>query len=190
MKTVADRNHGRRWDQPPAPRTTGGVERAVFELLRLAIGSGSRNVSSGDRWHPRRSVDMLFQLGGERVVVEYDAAYFHPSHGDDFDRSRQAFEVLGAYVIRIRERPLETRGFDGFVHPIGVPRNPDPQLCAAAVLLHLDHILFLDGVITQDWRGEPMHRATIRFAVARFGPAAVAARCPACREHLASSTAC
>ena len=109
MKTVADRNHGRRWDQPPAPRTTGGVERAVFELLRLAIGSGSRNVSSGDRWHPRRSVDMLFQLGGERVVVEYDAAYFHPSHGDDFDRSRQAFEVLGAYVIRIRERPLETR---------------------------------------------------------------------------------
>lgn len=186
MRTVADRSRRRRWDQPPpVPRTTGGVERAVFELLRLALGSGSRNVQSGNRWHPRRSVDMLFQLGGDRrVVIEYDAAYFHPCHGDDLDRSRQAFEVLSAYVIRIRESPLETRGFDGFVHPIGVPPNPDPQLCAAAVLLHLDHVLFLEEVISQEWRGEPLHRAVIRFALARFGAEVVSGGCPACRQHL------
>lgn len=185
MRTVADRNRRRRWDQPPPPSTTGGVERAVFELLRLAIGTGSRNVPIGDRWHPRRSVDMLFKMGSARVVVEYDAAYFHPSHGDDFDRSRQALDVLGvSQVIRIRESPLETRGFDGFVHAMGVPRSPDPQLCAAAVLLHMEHCYLLDLATGQDWRGEPMPRTQVRLAVARFGADAVSAGCSACRKLL------
>ncbi len=185
MATVADRNRKRRWDQPPVPSTTGGVERAVFELLRLALGSGSRNVPIGTRWHPRRSVDMVFKFGPSRVVVEYDAAYFHPSYGDDFDRSRQAFDVLDAYVIRIRESPLETRGFDGFVRTIGVPRNPDPQLCAAAVLLHLEHCFLLDMAAGEDWPGEAVSRAMVRCAVARFGAEAVCAGCSRCRNVLA-----
>lgn len=117
-----------------APQPTGGHSRAVFELLRFLLGVGAREVPFHAR-QQRFAVDMVFRLPGGILAVEYDSAYYHPDHWRDMEKDHLIRKHLGvARVLRVREMPL-TPTEDS----IGVPPDPDPQLCALAVILHLQH---------------------------------------------------
>lgn len=177
----------------PAPQPTGGMERAIFELLRLVFGCGRRQVPIPGGSHPRRSVDMVFDLPAfGPLVIEYDGAYFHPFVDEDIDRTFQALSVLRARrVLRIREAPLvvdpflEERVRFGAVDAISVPHNPEPTLCAAAVFTHLRHddvFGFDDGPLGQE-RAHIWSSMT-QVAIATYGEAAMAGRCSACMEEL------
>ncbi|HML50519.1 MAG TPA: hypothetical protein PKD84_03790 [Propionicimonas sp.] len=86
---------------------------------------------------PGRIADMVFDLPGGRVAVEYDAFYFHPDPDDDAAKTSDILASGQAdLVVRIRETPLPTLSeFD-----LAVPTRPDPQLCALLLVRHLQHL--------------------------------------------------
>lgn len=120
---ICTNNPEHRWQAPIASRIGGAgcpecrvsgkseIERQYFEAAKtrwLNVHSGqhiNRDSSTGRSWW---EADILIEVGGQKLIVEYDGSYWHrDKHMTDLQKTND-FLKLGFFVCRIREFPLES----------------------------------------------------------------------------------